>query len=41
MSRSVRPAYESMREAQARAQEADRIGQDQERADSYEREDHA
>jgi len=37
MSRSVRPDYESMREAQARAQEADRIGPDQERADLFER----
>ena len=40
MSRSVRPDYESMRESQARSQQADRIGPDQERADSYEREDH-
>ena len=39
MSRSIRPDYESLREAQARAQEADRIGPDQERADSFERED--
>lgn len=40
MSRSLRPDYESLREAQARAQEADRLGPDQERADTYEREDH-
>jgi hypothetical protein len=40
MSRSIRPDYEALREAQARAQEADRIGPDQERADTYEREDH-
>jgi hypothetical protein len=39
MSRSVRPDYEALREAQARAQEADRIGPDQERCDAYERED--
>jgi hypothetical protein len=39
MSRSVLPDYEALREAQARAQEADRIGPDQERPDSYERED--
>jgi hypothetical protein len=32
---------EDEREAQARAQEADRIGPDQERADTYEREDHS
>jgi hypothetical protein len=31
---------EDERERQARAQEADRIGPDQERADTYEREDH-
>jgi len=31
---------ETVRETQARAQEADRIGPDQERADTYEREDH-
>jgi len=37
MSRSIRPDYESLREAQARAQEADRIGPDQERCDTYER----
>jgi len=40
MSRSIRPDYESLRESQARSQQADRIGPDQERADSYEREDH-
>lgn len=40
MSRSVTTDYESLREAQARVQEADRIGPDQERADAYEREDH-
>jgi len=40
MSRSVRTDYESLRESQARSQQADRIGPDQERADSYEREDH-
>jgi hypothetical protein len=32
---------EDERERQARAQEADRIGPDQERADTYEREDHS
>ena len=31
---------EDLRELQARAQEADRIGPDQERAETYEREDH-
>ena len=41
MSRSVRPDYESMRESQARAQQADRIGPDQERADLFEREEHS
>ena len=40
MSRSVRPDYESLREAQARSQQADRIGPDQERADLFELEDH-
>ena len=40
MSRSIRTDYESLRESQARSQQADRIGPDQERADSYEREDH-
>jgi len=40
MSRSVKLDTESLRESQARAQQADRIGPDQERADSYEREDH-
>ena len=40
MSRSVKLDTESLREFQARAQQADRIGPDQERADSYEREDH-
>ena len=30
---------EDLRESQARSQQADRIGPDQERADSYERED--
>ena len=40
VSRSVRPDYESLRESQARAQQADRIGPDQERADLFEREDH-
>jgi hypothetical protein len=40
MSRSVQVDYEGLRERQARAQEADRIGPDQERADTYEREDH-
>lgn len=40
MSRSVRLDTEALREAQARAQEADRIGPDHERADTYEREDH-
>jgi len=40
MSRSVRPDYESLRESQARAQQADRIGPDQERADTYERGEH-
>jgi hypothetical protein len=34
------PDYEALRAAQARAQEADRIGPDQERCDAYEREDH-
>ena len=37
MSRSVRPDYESLRESQARSQEADRIGPDPERADLFER----
>jgi len=40
MSRSVRDDIETLREHQARAQEADRIGPDQERPDTYEREDH-
>ncbi|MDQ0854799.1 hypothetical protein QFZ79_002910 [Arthrobacter sp. V4I6] len=40
MSRSVKLDTESLREAQARAQEADRISPDQERADDYERNDH-
>lgn len=31
---------ETVRAAQARAQQADRIGPDQERADTFEREDH-
>ena len=31
---------EDLREQQARQQEADRIGPDQERADTFEREDH-
>jgi len=34
------PDYEALRAAQARAQQADRIGPDQERPDTYEREDH-
>lgn len=34
------PDYEALREHQARSQQADRIVPDQERADSYEREDH-
>jgi hypothetical protein len=33
------PCTESLREAQARSQEADRIGPDQERADNDERND--
>ena len=37
MSRSVKLDTESLRESQARAQQADRIGPDQERANSYER----
>jgi hypothetical protein len=41
MSPSVKLDTEDLRERQARAQEADRIGPDQERADQYEREDHA
>ena len=41
MSRSVKLDTESLRESQARSQQADRIGPDQERADSFEREDHA
>jgi len=41
MSRSVKLDTESLREAQARSQQADRIGPGQERADSYEREDRA
>lgn len=36
MSRSVKQDYETIRENQARAQEADRIGPDPERADDYE-----
>jgi len=40
MSRSVRTDYESMRESQARSQQADRIGPDQERNDRHERDDH-
>jgi hypothetical protein len=39
MSRSVKLDTEALRALQARAQEADRIGPDQERADTYERED--
>jgi len=31
---------DDVRESQARQQQADRIGPDQERADSFEREDH-
>ena len=38
MSRGVRDDIESLRESQARAQQADRIGPDQERPDTYERE---
>ena len=34
------PDYESLRAQQARSQQADRIGPDQERNDGYEREDH-
>jgi len=37
MSRSVHTDYEARRESQARAQQADRIGPDQERADLFER----
>ena len=33
------PDYEALRESQARSQQADRIGPDQERADLFERED--
>lgn len=40
VSRSVTTDYESLRERQARAQEAERIGPVQERCDQYEREDH-
>ena len=40
MSRSAKLDTESLRESQARAQQADRIGPDQERADLFEREDH-
>ena len=39
MSRSVRPDYESLRESQARSQQADRIEPDQERADRGESDD--
>ena len=39
MSRSVHTDYEARRESQARAQQADRIGPDQERNDRHERED--
>jgi hypothetical protein len=39
MSRSIRPDYEDLRAAQARAQEADRIGPEPERPDTYERND--
>ena len=37
MSRSVRPDYESLREAQARSQQADRVGPRVERDDRHER----
>lgn len=39
MSRSVRDDVETLRERQARAQQADRIGPDQERPDRAERDD--